>query len=104
MSCLHHCLEKWFLIDLFYRGLSSNQIQKLDTFGGGTIASKSPNEAWQTCENLAENSLQWDDMDSRRDRIVQTREHLVLGGVYEMGGVNPTNVTVMAEAELNLFN
>lgn len=93
MSCPHHGLEKWFLVDLFYRGPSSNQRQKLDTFGGRTIASKSPNEAWKTCEDLAENSLQWDDMDSRRDRIVQTREHPALGEVYEIGGANPTNVT-----------
>lgn len=93
MSCPHHDLEKWFLVDLFYRGLSSNQRQKLDTFGRGTIASKSPNEAWQTCEDLSENSLLWDDMDSRRDRIVQAREHPIHGGVYEMGGTNPTNVT-----------
>ena len=35
-----------------------DQRQRVDTFGGGTIASKSPNEAWQTCEELAENSLQ----------------------------------------------
>lgn len=91
MSCPHHGLEKWFLVDLFYRGLSSEQRQRVDTFSGGTIASKSPNEAWQTCEDLAENSLQWDDMGTRRDRSMPAREH-IHGGVYEAGGIIPTNV------------
>lgn len=75
MSCPHHGLEKWFLIDLFYRGLSPEQRQRVDTFSGGTIASKSPNEAWQTCEDLSENSLQWDDIGAKKEGSYYTREH-----------------------------
>ena len=66
MSCPHHGLEKWLLVDLFYRGLQPDQRQSVDTFSGGTIADKSPDEAWSTYEELAENSLHWDDMGQGR--------------------------------------
>lgn len=37
MSCPHHSLEKSLLLDLFYRGLQSDQRQRVDIFSGGTI-------------------------------------------------------------------
>ena len=45
MSCPHHGLEQWFLVDVFYRGLSSGQRQRVDTFRHNTIASISPDKA-----------------------------------------------------------
>ena len=45
MSCPHYGLEQWFLVDVFYRGLSSGQRQRVDTFRGSTIAGMSPDEA-----------------------------------------------------------
>ena len=66
MSCPHHGLEQWFLVDVFYRGLSSGQRQRVDTFRGCTIAGMSPDEAWDTFEDLATNSELWDDFGSRR--------------------------------------
>lgn len=92
MSCPHHGLEKWFLVDLFYRGLSPEQRQRVDTFSGGTIASKSPNEAWQTCEDLSENSLQWDDIGAKKEGSYYTRENIARGGVHDVGGSIPTHV------------
>ena len=92
MSCPHHGLEKWFLVDLFYRGLSPEQRQIVDTFSGGTIASKSSIEAWQTCEDLADNSLQWDDIGVKKEGTYYTREHTARGGAHEVSGSIPTNV------------
>ena len=66
VSCPHHGLEQWFLVDVFYRGLSSGQRQRVDTFRHNTIASMSPDEAWDTFEDLATNSELWDDFGPRR--------------------------------------
>jgi hypothetical protein len=78
------------LVDLFYRGLDSDQCQRVDTFSGGTIADKSPDEAWNTYEELAQNSLHWDDMGTRKvtDLSMPSREPKREAGVVISGSIN----------------
>ncbi|KAL6189192.1 hypothetical protein ACLB2K_040582 [Fragaria x ananassa] len=66
MSYPHHGLEKWFLVDKFYRGLLPEQRQRVDTFSGGSIASKLPDAASDTFEELSLNSLHWVNHDARK--------------------------------------
>ncbi|XP_062026402.1 uncharacterized protein LOC133742741 [Rosa rugosa] len=88
MSCPHHGLEKWFLVDKFYRGLMPDQRQNVDTFSGGTIASKLPDAAWDTYEELSLKSLQWDDLDTRRRQVHNKESIPNRGGIYEVQGTS----------------
>ncbi|XP_024178407.1 uncharacterized protein LOC112184382 [Rosa chinensis] len=88
MSCPHHGLEKWFLVDKFYRGLMPDQRQRVDTFSGGTIASKLPDAAWDTYEELSLNSLQWDDLDTRRRQVHNKESVPNRSGIYEVQGTS----------------
>ena len=44
----------------FYSGVSQASRQLIDTMCNGEFLDKSPNEAWENLEKLAENNQSWD--------------------------------------------
>ncbi|PRQ50501.1 hypothetical protein RchiOBHm_Chr2g0133891 [Rosa chinensis] len=66
----------------------ADQRQRVDTFSGGTIASKLPDVAWDTYEELSLNSLHWDDHDARRQQVHNKESTPSRGGIYEVQGTS----------------
>jgi hypothetical protein len=53
--CPHHAIPKWQLVQHFYDGLTGPDRKMVDLSCGGTIMTKTENEAWTLFENLSEN-------------------------------------------------
>ena len=55
-KCPHHGLPKWMLVQLFYNGLSTNTQLNVDAASGGAINNKTPDEAYELLEVMANNN------------------------------------------------
>ena len=53
-ACPHHGFDTWLLVSYFYDGMSSNMKQLLETMCGGDFMSKSPEEAMDFLNYVAE--------------------------------------------------
>ena len=53
--CPHHGLEKWLILQTFYDGLNYNTRMTLDAAAGGSLMSRSQNEAYNLIEEMALN-------------------------------------------------
>ncbi|XP_040368814.1 uncharacterized protein LOC121051044 isoform X2 [Rosa chinensis] len=66
LGCPHHGLTKWLLCESFYNGLIIDDRRRLDNASGGNFLKKGPNASWDTCEEVATQSGQWDNHQRRR--------------------------------------
>ncbi|XP_073057158.1 uncharacterized protein [Primulina eburnea] len=57
--CPNHGYKDWALIELFYIGLNGQTQTTVDAAAGGTIFSKSPDQAYNFLEQMTINSYQW---------------------------------------------
>src|SRR2546430_1464037 len=55
-KCPHHGQPKWMLVQLFYNGLSTNTQLNVDAASGGAINNKTPDEAYELLEVMANNN------------------------------------------------
>ncbi|XP_040369358.1 uncharacterized protein LOC121051252 [Rosa chinensis] len=68
-ACPHHGLTKSMMIDGFYGGLLPHERRRVDVAAQGSLHSHGQTEAWDILEHLGRQSRQWDDHDSRRERL-----------------------------------
>src|SRR3954463_1789311 len=54
--CPHHGLPKWMLVQTFYNGLSTKTQLNIDAASGGAINNKTPDEAYDLLEVMANNN------------------------------------------------
>ncbi|XP_075486253.1 uncharacterized protein LOC142525853 [Primulina tabacum] len=57
--CPNHGYADWVQIELFYNGLDGPTRGNVDAAAGGTIFSKTPDEAYELLEQMTINSYQW---------------------------------------------
>ncbi|XP_075474534.1 uncharacterized protein LOC142505433 [Primulina tabacum] len=58
-KCLNHGYADWVQIELFYNGSDGPTRGNVDAAAGGTIFSKTPDEAYELLEHMTINSYQW---------------------------------------------
>ncbi|XP_075475685.1 uncharacterized protein LOC142509480 [Primulina tabacum] len=58
-KCPNHGYADWVQIELFYNGLDGPTRGNVDAAAGGTIFSKTPDEAYELLEQMTINSYQW---------------------------------------------
>ena len=56
----HHGFEKHQTVGYFYSGVSQASRQLIDTMCNREFLDKSPTDAWENLEKLAENNQSWD--------------------------------------------
>nr|XP_027122311.1 uncharacterized protein LOC113739280 [Coffea arabica] len=66
--CPQHQISEQLLIQYFYEGLQSTDRSIIDAASGGALANKTPREAWDLIEAMAENSQQFDFRESTHTR------------------------------------
>jgi len=59
-TCPHHGFETWRLVSHFYEGLTPKDRQMIELMCNGTFEDKSPDEAIEYLDLLAENAQNWD--------------------------------------------
>ena len=59
-ACPHHGFDTWMLVSYFYEGMLPTMKQLLETMCGGDFMSKSPDEAFEFLNYVAEISRSWD--------------------------------------------
>ena len=59
--CPHHDFDTWMLVSYFYEDMSLAMKQLLETMCGGDFMSKSPDEALDFLNYVAEISRSWDE-------------------------------------------
>ncbi|XP_027118714.2 uncharacterized protein [Coffea arabica] len=72
--CPQHQISEQLLIQYFYEGLQSTDRSIIDAASGGALANKTPREAWDLIEAMAENSQQFGFRDSNPTRRVNEAE------------------------------
>ncbi|XP_027184182.1 uncharacterized protein LOC113782489 [Coffea eugenioides] len=72
--CPQHQISEQLLIQYFYEGLQSTNRSIIDAASGGTLANKTPKEAWELIEAMAENSQQFGFHESNPTRRVNEVE------------------------------
>ena len=55
----HHGLQKWMIIQTFYNGVTQPVQSTIDAAVGGTLMSKTEDEAYNLIEDMALNNFQW---------------------------------------------
>ncbi|KAL5549438.1 hypothetical protein UlMin_004669 [Ulmus minor] len=58
-KCPHHGIPIWLQVSTFYNGLVSNYRAMIDAAAGGCLMGKTPEEAHELLEVMAENNNQW---------------------------------------------
>ncbi|KAL5560543.1 hypothetical protein UlMin_036754 [Ulmus minor] len=58
-KCPHHGIPIWLQVSTFYNGLVSNYRAMIDAASGGCLMGKTPEEAHELLEVMAENNNQW---------------------------------------------
>ncbi|XP_073037960.1 uncharacterized protein [Primulina eburnea] len=58
-KCPNHGYGDWVQIELFYNGLDGPTRGNVDAAAGGTVFSKTPDEAYELLEQITINSYQW---------------------------------------------
>ncbi|XP_071920785.1 uncharacterized protein [Coffea arabica] len=71
---LPHQISEQLLIQYFYEGLQSTDRSIIDAASGGALANKTPREAWDLIEAMAENSQQFGFRESNPTRRVNEAE------------------------------
>ncbi|XP_027174127.1 uncharacterized protein LOC113773702 [Coffea eugenioides] len=72
--CPQHQISEQLLIQYFYEGLQSTDRSIIDAASGGALANKTPREAWELIEVMAENSQQFGLRESNPPRRVNEVE------------------------------
>nr|XP_027123738.1 uncharacterized protein LOC113740333 [Coffea arabica] len=72
--CPQHQISEQLLIQYFYEGLQSTDRSIIDTAKGGALANKTPREAWELIEAMAENSQQFGLRESKPPRRINEVE------------------------------
>ncbi|XP_073294485.1 uncharacterized protein [Primulina huaijiensis] len=85
--CPNHGFEDWVQIELFYNGLNGQPRGIVDAAAGGTIFSKSPDQAYDLLEQMTINSYQWP---SERSGVKKT------AGVYAIDPITSLTAQVSA--------
>jgi len=57
--CPHHGLQKWIVVQTFYNGVIQPMRSMIDAAAGGTLMSKTEEEAFNLIEEMALNNYQW---------------------------------------------
>ena len=57
--CPQHQISEQLLIQYFYEGLQLHDRSIIDAASGGALANKTPREAWELIEAMAENTQQF---------------------------------------------
>ena len=57
--CPHHGLERWLVLQTFYKGLSTQTRAFVDSAVGGGIMNKTLDEAFALIESMASHHFQW---------------------------------------------
>ncbi|RVW19199.1 hypothetical protein CK203_100131 [Vitis vinifera] len=60
-ACPHHGFDTWMSVSYFYEGMSAVMKQLLETMCGGDFMSKSPYEALDFLNYVAEIARSWDE-------------------------------------------
>ena len=68
-ACPHHGFDTWMLVNHFYDGMSPSMKQLLETMCGGDFLSKTPDEAIDFLNYVAETSKVWDEQNLREADI-----------------------------------
>ncbi|KAL5549392.1 hypothetical protein UlMin_004623 [Ulmus minor] len=88
-KCRYHGIPNWLQVSTFYNGLVSNYHAMIDAAAGGSLMGKTPEEAHDLLETMADNNNQW-----HSDRVNARR----LAGVHEIDLVNALSAQVAALA------
>ncbi|RVW83972.1 hypothetical protein CK203_047320 [Vitis vinifera] len=80
-ACPHHGFDTWMLVSYFYEGMSPTMKQLLETMCGGDFMSKSPDEAFEFLNYVAEISRSWDEP-HERDLHKSKSQSNSKGGMY----------------------
>ncbi|XP_073049416.1 uncharacterized protein [Primulina eburnea] len=86
-KCPNHGYAEWVQIELFYNGLDGPTRGNVDAAAGGTIFSKTPDEACELLEQMTINSYQWP---SERSGVQRT------AGVYAVDPITSLTAQVSA--------
>ncbi|XP_073049527.1 uncharacterized protein [Primulina eburnea] len=86
-KCPNHGYAEWVQIELFYNGLDGPTRGNVDAAAGGTIFSKTPEEAYELLEQMTINSYQWP---SERSGVQRT------AGVYAVDPITSLTAQVSA--------
>ncbi|XP_073031227.1 uncharacterized protein [Primulina eburnea] len=86
-KCPNHGYAEWVQIELFYNGLDGPTRGNVDAAAGGTIFSKTPDEAYELLEQMTINSYQWP---SERSGVQRT------AGVYAVDPITSLTAQVSA--------
>ncbi|KAL5542568.1 hypothetical protein UlMin_010278 [Ulmus minor] len=78
-KCPHHGIPIWLQVSTFYNGLVSNYRAMIDAASGGCLMGKTPEEAHELLEVMAENNNQW-----HSERVIAKRP----AAVNEIDSVN----------------
>jgi len=57
--CSHHGLQKWMVVQTFYNRVTQPVRSMIDAAAGGTLMSKTEEEAYNLIEEMALNNYQW---------------------------------------------
>jgi len=85
--CPHHGLQKWMVVQTFYNGVTQLVRSMIDAAAGGTLMSKTEEEAYNLIEEMALNNYQWSSERGQRKRV---------GGKYDVNAL--TLLTVKMDA------
>ncbi|RVW24340.1 hypothetical protein CK203_098643 [Vitis vinifera] len=80
-ACPHHGFDTWMLVSYFYEGMSPTMKQLLETMCGGDSMSKSPDDAFEFFNYVAEISRSWDEP-HERDLHKSKSQSNSKGGMY----------------------
>jgi len=73
--CPHHGLQKWMVVQTFYNRVTQPVRSMIDAAAGGTLMSKTEEEAYNLIEEMALNNYQWSNERGQPKRV---------GGKYEI--------------------
>ena len=82
-ACPHHGFDTWMWVSYFYEGMSPAMKQLLETMCGGDFMSKSPDEALDFLNYVAEISRLWDEPHGKDSSKVKPQNN-AKGGMYTL--------------------
>jgi len=85
--CPLHGLQCWMIIQAFYNGVTQSMRSTVDAVAGGTLMSKTKDEAYNLIKEIALNNFQWS---------TERTEPKPVGGKHEVDGITLLSVKVDA--------
>ena len=82
-ACPHHGFDTWMLVNHFYDAMSPAMKKLLETMCGGDFLSKTPDEAMDFLNYVAETSKAWDEPNLREAERMKPSTHQ-RGGIYAL--------------------